>query len=193
MLFDAFFPALKCSSELGIIDNVRAATGGSPSLSQTSLPCWRSIQPVTPSMNLMGHDLCHPAIGNALRRGQTHANKYLARANRDWHRDNRSVTVRPAGWASAHLCLRIRLHNETWFTVPLRNQAPNTRVSVWILRWPCSASMVGNCVMHWPSDEYFKGSHRGGFACTAEVGALESAQRTGNDSRHLNGLRNPST
>lgn len=62
--------------------------------------------------------------------------------------------------------------------------APNTGTSVWILKGPCSALPVGNCVMKWPADEYFKGNHGPAFACTAEVGVFESEWRLGNSSLH---------
>lgn len=63
---------------------------------------------------------------------------------------------------------------------------PNTGMSVWILKGPCSALPVGNCVMKWPADEYFKGNHGPAFACTAEFGVFESERRLGNSSLHLN-------
>lgn len=57
-------------------------------------------------------DLCHLSSWNALRHGQTPANKYLAKANAGWRGVDRSVTLKPA-----HLCSTIWPHNEVWFTV----------------------------------------------------------------------------
>ena len=179
------FPALKCSFQLGIADtSEQQQVGHLPFPDQPSL---LDEHATSDSRNEL--DWPWPSSFSHLECSQTWTDtclNYLAR-------DNRSVTLRPAGWAPAHLCLRIWLHNEMWFTVPLPAQAPNMRALVWILRWPCSAFLVGNCVMHWPGDEYFKGNHSKDFACTAEVGALGSAQRMGNNSCRLNGLRNPST
>lgn len=84
------------------------------------------------------------------------------------------------GWPDehqAHLCFRIWLQNEVWSTVPLLAHAPNTGMWVRMLKWPCSAFLVGNCVVQWPGDDYFKGNHSRDFACTAEAGARESEQR----------------
>lgn len=61
------------------------------------------IYPVTRGVSLIGPDLCHLTVWNVLRHGQTHADNYLAKDNRDWRRDNRPVTWRPAGCAPGSL------------------------------------------------------------------------------------------
>lgn len=90
--------------------------------------------------------------------------------------DQSPVTVRPLDGHQAHLSSRVWLHNERWFTVPALVRAPDVGVSVWMLKRPCPAFPLRNCLVQWPGDEYFKGNHSKDFACTAKLLHLDPSK-----------------